>query len=54
MAPMSSPMARVSVSGDVVPSVAIKAQMARICPLNSQWKWEAIAHDATSFLVNFP
>jgi hypothetical protein len=28
--------------------------MARICPLNSQWKWEAISHDANSFLVNFP
>jgi hypothetical protein len=47
-------VAKVSISGDVVPSVAIEAQMARICPLNSQWKWKAIAHDATSFLVNFP
>jgi hypothetical protein len=37
-----------------VPSTAIEAEMARICPLNSQWKWEAISHDANSFLVNFP
>jgi hypothetical protein len=28
--------------------------MVRICPLNVQWKWEAISHDAASFLVNFP
>jgi hypothetical protein len=47
-------VAKVSISGDMVPSSAIEAQVARICPLNSQWKWEAIAHDATSFLVNFP
>jgi hypothetical protein len=28
--------------------------MARFFPLNVQWKWEALAHDANSFLVNFP
>jgi hypothetical protein len=46
-------VAKVTTIG-VVPSTTIEAQMARICPLNSHWKWEAIAHDATSFLVNFP
>jgi hypothetical protein len=44
----------VSITGVAVPAVAIDTQLARICPLNAQWKWEAIPHDATSFLVNFP
>jgi hypothetical protein len=28
--------------------------MARICPLNSQWKWEAIPHGEDAYLVSFP
>jgi hypothetical protein len=44
----------VTITGVVVPSSAIEAVMARICPLNLQWKWEALSHDAASFLVNFP
>jgi hypothetical protein len=28
--------------------------MARICPLSSQWKWEAIPHGEDAFLVSFP
>jgi hypothetical protein len=54
LAPKCDPIAKVTISGAVVPSTAIEAEMARICPLNSQWKWEAISHDANSFLVNFP
>jgi hypothetical protein len=52
--PKNAPVAKVTVTGVVVPSTAIEAVMARICPLNLQWKWEALSHDATSFLVNFP
>jgi hypothetical protein len=47
-------VAKVTITGVVVPSTAIETVMARICPLNAQWKWEAISHDAASFLVNFP
>jgi hypothetical protein len=28
--------------------------MARICPLSSQWKWEAIPHGEDAYLVSFP
>jgi hypothetical protein len=52
--PKNAPVAKVTITGVVVPSTAIEAVMARICPLNLQWKWEALYHDAASFLVNFP
>jgi hypothetical protein len=52
--PKNAPVAKVTITGVVVPSTAIEAVMARICPLNLQWKWEALSHDAASFLVNFP
>jgi hypothetical protein len=54
LAPKCDPIAKFTISGSVVPSTAIEAEMARIFPLNSQWKWEAISHDEKSFLVNFP
>jgi hypothetical protein len=54
LAPKSDPIAKVTIRVVVVPSTAIEAEMARIFPLNSPWKWEAISHDADSFLVNFP
>jgi hypothetical protein len=54
LAPKCDPIAKVTIFGAVVPSSAIEAAMARICPLNSQWKWEAIVHDTILFLVNFP
>jgi hypothetical protein len=28
--------------------------MARICPLSSQWKWEAIPHGEDAYLLSFP
>jgi hypothetical protein len=34
--------------------MAIQKLMARICPLSSQWKWEAIPHGDDAFLVSFP
>jgi hypothetical protein len=54
LAPKCDPIAEVTISGSDVPSTVIETEMARICPLNSQWKWEAISHDEKSFLVNFP
>jgi hypothetical protein len=54
LAPKSDPIAKVTITGVVVPSTAIEAKMARIFALNSPWKWEAISHDADSFLLNFP
>jgi hypothetical protein len=54
LAPKCDPVAKVSITGVAIPAIAIETQLARICPLNAQWKWEIIAHDATSFLVNFP
>jgi hypothetical protein len=54
LAPKCDPITKVAISGAVVPSTVIEAAMARICPLNSQWKWEAIFHDTNLFLVNFP
>jgi hypothetical protein len=54
LAPKCDPIAKVTISGCVVPSMAIEAVLARICPLNTLWRWEAISHDSNSFLVNFP
>jgi hypothetical protein len=44
----------VSISGDKVPAKAIQDLMKRICPLNGQWKWEAVAHGDDAFLIGFP
>jgi hypothetical protein len=54
LAPKSSPFAKITVIGESVPAAVIQSQMARICPLNSQWKWEAIPHGTDSFLIGFP
>jgi hypothetical protein len=34
--------------------MAIQWLMAQICPLSSQWKWEAISHGEDAYLVSFP
>jgi hypothetical protein len=52
--PKNTLVAKVTITGVSVPPTAIEAVMARIYPLNAQWKWEALSHDAVSFLVNFP
>jgi hypothetical protein len=54
LAPKCDPVPKVTISSSAIPPTAIEAEMARFCPLNVQWKWEALAHDANSFLVNFP
>jgi hypothetical protein len=53
LAPTCSP-ALVSISGDKVSAKAIQDLMKRICPLNGQWKWEAVAHGDDAFLIGFP
>ena len=37
-------------SADVIQTLIV----ARICPLQSAWNWEALPHKKNSFLVNFP
>jgi hypothetical protein len=54
LAPTCSPAALVSISGDKVLAKAIQDLMKRICPLNGQWKWEAVAHRDDAFLIGFP
>jgi hypothetical protein len=54
LAPKCDPIAKVTISSSVVPPTVIEAEIARICPFNVQWNWEAIAHDENSFFVNFP
>jgi hypothetical protein len=54
LAPTCSPTTLVTISGDKVPAKAIQDLMKRICPLNVQWKWEAVAHGDDAFLIGFP
>jgi hypothetical protein len=54
LAPKGSPTALIKISGGTVSALAIQKLMARICPLSSQWKWEAIPHGEDTFLVSFP
>jgi hypothetical protein len=54
LAPTGSPTALISITGDPVSAGAIEELLARICPLNLQWKWEAIPHGTGVFLVSFP
>ena len=54
LAPVAVPTARGLVVGEVVSSVTVETQVARICPVQSQWRWEAIPNGANSFIVEFP
>ena len=50
---ISVPTACVEVIGEVVSAATVEAQVARICPV-AAWKWEAVPHGDTSFLLGFP
>jgi hypothetical protein len=52
--PTGAPTAMVQVSGDAVSADDIQKLMARMCPGNSDWKWEAIAHGPNAFLIGLP
>lgn len=54
LTPNASPVARVVVTGDLVPSDMIQKQMARRCPAKAKWKWEAIPNGDNEFLISFP
>jgi hypothetical protein len=54
LAPKGSPTAFIKISGGSASAGAIQKLMARICPLSSQWKWEAIPHGDDAYLVSFP
>lgn len=47
-------MARVVLTGDVVPADVIAKQVARRCSDHSKWKWEAVAHGEKEFLISLP
>jgi hypothetical protein len=54
LAPKGLPTALIKVSGGTTSAEAVQSVLARICPLSSKWKWEAIPHGDDSFLVSFP
>jgi hypothetical protein len=54
LAPKGMPTALIKISGGSASAVAIQNLMARICPLSTQWKWEAIPHGEDAYLVSFP
>ena len=53
LAPAHSPIASVQVSGIMVPASVVESQIARRCPTQTQWKWEAIPHGEDTYLVSF-
>ncbi|KAI4991659.1 hypothetical protein ZWY2020_040045 [Hordeum vulgare] len=54
LAPTHTPIACVRVSGVMVPASIIESQIARRCPFQTKWKWEAIQHGKDAYLVSFP
>jgi hypothetical protein len=48
------PTALIKISEGSASAMDIQRLMARICPLSSQWKWEAIPHGEDAYLVSFP
>ena len=54
LAPTATPVAILTVTGVSASAAQIEALVARFCPLQTAWKWEAILHKENSFLVNFP
>jgi hypothetical protein len=54
LAPKGLPTALIKITGGTAFAEAIQSVVARICPLSSKWKWEAITHGDDAFLVSFP
>ena len=54
LAPTQTPIAHVQVSGLMVPARVVETQIARRCPVHTEWKWEAIQHGSDTYLVSFP
>jgi hypothetical protein len=54
LAPKGLPIAFIKISGGSASAAAIQNLMARICPLSTLWKSEAIPHVEDSYLVSFP
>jgi hypothetical protein len=52
--PSGAPTALVQVSGEMVPPSAVQSFVARMCPSHVNWKWEAVAHGAGSYLIAIP
>jgi hypothetical protein len=50
-----TPTALVQVSGEGVVSAAdVQSLMARMCPGNPAWRWEAVPHGANAFVIGIP
>jgi hypothetical protein len=50
-----APTAFVQVSGEgAVTAADIQSLMARMCPGNPAWKWEAVPHGVNAFLIGIP
>ena len=49
-----SPTALMSFTREAITTVMIEKQIVRICPVQSQWTWEALRHGDNLFLFGFP
>jgi hypothetical protein len=50
-----APTVLVQVSGEgTVTAADIQSLMARMCPGNPSWKWEAVPHGSNAFLIGIP
>jgi hypothetical protein len=49
LAPKGLSTALIKITGGTASVEVIQSVMARICPLSSRWKWEAIPHGDDSF-----
>jgi hypothetical protein len=54
LAPKGLPTALIKITGGTASVEEIQSVLARICPLSSRWKWEAIPHGDDAFIVSFP
>jgi hypothetical protein len=54
LTPTNSPVARIIVTGDVVPADVIARQVARRCSESPGWKWEAVPYGEKEFLISVP
>ena len=53
----TTPVVVVTVTGESVSAEVVQSMIARYCPLQSTWRWEAIPHKQykeETYLVNFP
>ena len=54
LAPRTLPTALFTISGGSLSAAVVEVEVAKIALVQTSWVWEAVPHEANTFLVSFP